>query len=80
MHFADHDVIMAEDEMDILYKLRKLEEYSKWGLTINEQQTECLVKGGDAVNLLLRIKKITSTENSKLPMNMVTSCAESIQG
>ena len=41
LSFADDQVILAEDEVDTDYMLRKLyEEYEKWALTINSSKTE----------------------------------------
>ena len=44
--FADDQVIVAEDEEDINYMYRKLEEeYEKWGLEINLDKTQYLTIG-----------------------------------
>lgn len=54
LHFADDQVLFAEDEDDILYMLRKLhEEYSEWGLEINLSKTEYMVVGASAKGLKL---------------------------
>ena len=50
--FADDQLIVAQDEEDITYMLRKLkEEYDKWGLSINFKKTEYMCVGGTAKNL-----------------------------
>lgn len=54
LHFADDQVIMAEDEDDVYYMIRKLdEEYRKWGLTINVSKTEYMVINGTSSHLAL---------------------------
>lgn len=46
LHFADGQVIIAEDEDDICYMVRKLNDaYHEWGLTMNMEKTEYLVTG-----------------------------------
>ncbi|XP_050497794.1 uncharacterized protein LOC126878967 [Diabrotica virgifera virgifera] len=63
IHFADDQAILAEDESDIDYMLRKLkEEYTKWGLTINIQKTEYLVVGETPERLQIEIGTINPTE------------------
>ncbi|KAF2884685.1 hypothetical protein ILUMI_21482 [Ignelater luminosus] len=43
LNFADDQVVVAEDEDDVRYKVRKLnEKYRAWGLTINMEKTEYL--------------------------------------
>ena len=44
LHSADNQVIIAEEENYICHMLRKLdEEYQKWGLKINTNETEYIV-------------------------------------
>ena len=48
--FADDQVVIAGDEFDTQYLMRKLTEtFEKWGLKINYDKTKYLVAGGDAV-------------------------------
>lgn len=50
--FADDQLIVAQDEEDMIYMLRKLkEEYDKWGLLINFKKTEYMCVGRLAQNL-----------------------------
>lgn len=47
LHYADDQVVIAQDYDDAEYMMRKLsEEYSKWGLTINLNKTEYMCVGG----------------------------------
>lgn len=46
--FADDQIIIANDEEDADFMYRKLvEEYQKWGLTMNKKKTEYLVQTSD---------------------------------
>lgn len=66
LYFADDSVILAEDEMNIDYMLRKLDEvYIKWWFTINTLKTEHLVVGSQANDLQLRTHVIRDTETFK---------------
>lgn len=48
LQFADDQVVMAQDKEDLEYMTRKLiEEYSKWGLSMNIDKTEYLCIGTD---------------------------------
>nr|CAI5851467.1 unnamed protein product [Callosobruchus analis] len=49
LHFADDQVILAEDKGNVYYKLD--EDYDRWGLTINTVKTEDLVIGNVQRNL-----------------------------
>ena len=66
LHFADDQVILAEDTTDAHYMLRKLdEEYTRWGLTINPSKTEYLVVRNVGESLELRDTEIKSTSSYK---------------
>ena len=66
INFADDQAIIAEDEIDISYTLRKLaEEYLKWGLEINTSKTEYLTVGGEGQGLELGTKVIKNIKNFK---------------
>lgn len=53
LHSADNQVIIAEEENDICHMLRKLdEEYQKWGLKINTNETEYIVAKNTCKNIL----------------------------
>ena len=50
--FADDQVVLAEDEDDLKYMLRKLiEEYGKWGLEVNTGKTQYLAIGVEGADL-----------------------------
>ncbi|KAG8333849.1 hypothetical protein J6590_102119 [Homalodisca vitripennis] len=50
--FADDQVVVAEDEEDLEYMLRKLtEEYEGWGLEVNMDKTQYLVIGREGRDL-----------------------------
>lgn len=54
LNFADDQVVFAEDEDDVCYMIRKLnEEYRKWGLQINFKKTEYMVVGGVGRDLMM---------------------------
>lgn len=64
--FADDQVILANDEDDIEYMYRKLEEeFTTWGLKINLDKTEYLRVGGQAEDLQLAQGVIRSTQEFK---------------
>lgn len=66
LHFADDQVIFAEDEDDICYMVRKLDDaYHDWGLTINTEKTEYLVAGANDRDLVLDRGTIGSTNSYK---------------
>ena len=66
LHFADDQIIFAEDEYDIHYMMRKLDkEYEEWGLTINTEKTKYLVAGGVSRDLILDRGTISGVENYK---------------
>ena len=66
LHFANDQPILAENEMDISYLLRKLvEEYIKWGLKINVSKTVKLLVGGGGKYLELGTK-VMSYETSSI--------------
>ena len=46
VHFADDQVLLAQDHEDVEYMARKLkEEYEKWGLAVNLEKTKYLCMG-----------------------------------
>lgn len=54
LQFADDQVVLANDKYDMEYMIQKLiEEYSKWGLSVNTRKTEYLCVGGELDNLEL---------------------------
>ncbi|XP_044755015.1 uncharacterized protein LOC123313968 [Coccinella septempunctata] len=54
LHFADDQVIFAQDKDDIEFMTRKLmEEYHKWGLTVNMSKTQYMCVGGENEDLML---------------------------
>ena len=67
LHFADDQVVFAEDEDDIGYMVRKLdEEYEAWGLKINMEKTEYLIVGSnDRNNLILDQAEIKNVNSFK---------------
>lgn len=66
LHFADDQAIFAEDEDDIFYMIRKLDDaYHDWGLTINMEKTEYLVAGANDHDLELDRGTIGSTNSYK---------------
>ncbi|XP_073990596.1 uncharacterized protein [Rhodnius prolixus] len=49
LQFADDQVLIAEDEEDLTYMLRKLlAAYSEWGLEVNKSKTQYMVIGGSS--------------------------------
>ena len=57
--FADDQVIVASDEMDADYMLRKLiEEYQQWGLNMNSAKTKYLKIGDEAEYALLKLHEV----------------------
>lgn len=64
LHYADDQVICAEDDIDISYMLRKLkQEYARWGLQINIDKTQYMVAGGKGEDLVLEDCRIKNVEN-----------------
>jgi len=63
LQFADDQVVMAQSKEDLEYMCQKLQEYSKWGLTMNIAETKCMSLGTDTDHLELNGDIITgSTE------------------
>jgi len=57
--FADDQVVVAMDEQDSNYMIRKLhEEYKNWGLDINYEKTEQLIIGRDGDDMVIGSKII----------------------
>ena len=64
--FADDQVLIAEDEDDASYMVRKLKEKNvKWGLEINFQKTEYLAFGEGGNDLILDNNSIRNTNQFK---------------
>ena len=58
-YFADDQVVVAMDEQDSNYMIRKLHEQHKiWGLDIKSQKTEQLIIESDAEDMLIGYKII----------------------
>ena len=54
LQFADDQAIIANDKDDMEYMVRKIiEEYAKWGLTVNTEKTKYLPIGANTENLIL---------------------------
>ena len=56
LHFADDQVLLAQDHDDMDYTARKLKkEYEKWGLAINLEKTKyiCMGEGKEILNLMV---------------------------
>ncbi|KAF2890792.1 hypothetical protein ILUMI_15381, partial [Ignelater luminosus] len=67
LHFADDQVIIAKDEGNIYYMLRKLDdEYHKWGLTINTDKTEYIVVGNMVRDLVAEVWETTEQIEKRL--------------
>ncbi|XP_046662697.1 uncharacterized protein LOC124355579 [Homalodisca vitripennis] len=64
LHYADDQVILAQDPEDLEYMTRKLlEEYKKWGLAVNIKKTKYLCIGGQIQDLQLNSgEKISGCE------------------
>ena len=78
LHFADDQVILAEDDDDICYMLRKLdEEYEKWGLTINTDKTEYVVAGGERRDLHISKGVVKGVDSYKYLGIKITNCGTS---
>jgi hypothetical protein len=72
--FADDQVVLAEDEEDVEYMLRKLiEEYDKWGLEVNTEKTQYLVVGRNGRDLNVNGKIIKNVEEYKYLGVTITS-------
>jgi len=66
LFFADDQVVVANENEDIDYMIRKLtEEYEKWGLTINLTKTEYLKIKEDQNDHQLSVKEIRNCEEYK---------------
>ena len=64
--FADDQVVIAEDEEDLEYMLRKLiEEYEEWGLEVNSEKTQYLAIGREGRDLNKNGKKIRNVDEYK---------------
>lgn len=64
--FADDQVILAEDEEDAEYMLRKLvEEYEKWGLELNMEKTQYMTIGTEGRDLNTEKGNIKRTSQYK---------------
>lgn len=64
--FADDQVVLAEDEDDASYMVRKLiEEYDDWGLEINLQKTQYMVVGGQGNDIETPVGTIKVTKDYK---------------
>ncbi|XP_073969247.1 uncharacterized protein [Rhodnius prolixus] len=49
LQFEDDQMLIAEDEEDLTYMLRKLlAAYSEWGLEVNKSKTQYMVVGGSS--------------------------------
>lgn len=75
LFFADDQVIIACDEDDADYMLRKLkDEYENWGLNINMQKTEYMKVGGkqEDEDPELQIRGIKRTTNYKYLGSILT--------
>lgn len=71
--FADDQIITAGDEDDIQYLLRKvIEEYDKWGLTLNTEKTKYLVIGGQGHDIVTDKGIIKTCQEYKYLGVMVT--------
>lgn len=80
LNFADDQVILAEDEDDVYYMLRKLdEEYDKWGLTINTDKTEYIVAGNVQRNLQLPKGVVRGVNSYKYLGTIISSDGASTQ-
>ncbi|KAK4873810.1 hypothetical protein RN001_013170 [Aquatica leii] len=72
--FADDQVIVASNMDDANYMLRKLiEEYERWGLTINVSKTEYLAIGENDLNFVLWNDKITKKTKHMIYQSIVES-------
>lgn len=72
--FADDQVIMAGDEYDIEYMMRKLADtYEANGLKINYKKTKYLVIGGQARDLHIQGQVITKCEEYKYLGSLISS-------
>ena len=54
MQFADDQMICANEKEDLEYMTRKLkEEYKKWGLLMNTEETQYLCVAEETTDLIL---------------------------
>lgn len=61
--FADDQILIANDEYDVSFMVRKLlEEYSKWGLKVNLNKTEYLCVGENGNDIELGNETIKACE------------------
>lgn len=64
--FADDQVVLAEDEHDAEYMMRKLiEEYDSWGLEVNMEKTQYMVIGREGQDMVTDKGIIKSTNEYK---------------
>lgn len=50
LHFADDQVVIAQDAYDLEYMIKRLyQEYSNWGLSVSLRKTEYLVTNSDSL-------------------------------
>lgn len=62
LQFANDQAVISNDRDDMEYMVRKLiEEYAKWGLTVNTQRTKYLYIRSNAENLVKDDNKEIST-------------------
>lgn len=74
LHFADDQVILEDDEIDIDYMIRKL---NKWGLTLNTSIIAYLVVGKKANYRHMGANIISGTETFKYMEAKYASTGES---
>ena len=73
MLFADDQIILANDEDDITYMMRKLlEELKKWGLQVNMSKTEYLCVGTPGTDLVVQEQTIKKIEQYKYLGSLIT--------
>ncbi|XP_044745745.1 uncharacterized protein LOC123307480 [Coccinella septempunctata] len=54
LHFADDQVVIAQDKEDLEFMSRRLfEEYQNWGLTVNLRKTKYMCVGGEKEKLMV---------------------------
>lgn len=72
--FADDQVIFSQDEEDMEYMVRKIdEEYRKWGLNINYNKTEYLCVGKEVSNIVINNEIIRKCDSFKYLGTHITS-------
>lgn len=73
MLFADDQIILANDEDDITYMMRKLlEELTEWGLQVNMNKTEYLCVGTSGTDLDIQGRTIKNTDKYKYLGSLIT--------